>query len=458
MIQTNNKSTKFRQLISILIPILITQVGVYSMSFFDIMMSGRYNTADVAGVSIGSSLWIPVYTGLSGIFISLTTVVSQLLGSKKTNTVSYSVIQAVYLSIVIALLVLLIGAFALNPILHFMNLEPTVRHIAHDYLIALSIGIIPIFVYNALRAFIDALGKTRVTMTITMIALPINIFLNYLLIYGKLGFPELGGVGSGYATAITYWIIAILAILVVKKIHPFSIYGIFQKFYPVSWIEWRSLLKIGVPIALSLFFETSIFSAVTILMSEYDTITIAAHQIAMNFASLLYMVPLSISMALTIVIGFEVGAKRYKDAREYSFIGIALSLIMAFISASILFLFREPVASIYTQDHPVILLTMHFLIYAIFFQISDAIQAPIQGILRGYKDVTIAFYMSLVSYWVLGLPIGYILANYIHMGPDGYWIGLISGLALGAIGLALRLRFIQQKRFSSDRVKNEVNS
>ena len=183
------------------------------------------------------------------------------------------------------------------------------------------IGIIPIFVYNALRAFIDALGKTRVTMVITLVALPINICLNYLLIYGKLGFPELGGVGSGYATAITYWIMAIIAIFVVIKIHPFSVYGIFRKFYPVSWNEWRSLLKIGLPIGLSIFFETSIFSAVTLLMSEYDTITIASHQIAMNFASLLYMIPLSISMALTIVIGFEVGAKRYKDAREYSFIG-----------------------------------------------------------------------------------------------------------------------------------------
>ena len=115
---------------------------------------------------------------------------------------------------------LLIGAFALNPILHLMNLEPSVRQIAHDYLIALSLGIVPIFVYNALRAFIDALGQTKITMTITIGALPINICLNYLLIYGKLGFPELGGVGSGYATAITYWIIAIIAILLSLKVHP----------------------------------------------------------------------------------------------------------------------------------------------------------------------------------------------------------------------------------------------
>ena len=191
-------------------------------------------------------------------------------------------------------------------------------------------------------------------------------------------------------------------------------------------------------------------------MSAYDTITIASHQIAMNFATLLYMIPLSISMALTIVVGFEIGAKRYKDARDYSFMGIALSLTMAFISATVIFLFREPVASIYSQDQQVITLTMHFLIYAIFFQISDAIQAPIQGILRGYKDVTIAFYMSLVSYWLLGLPIGYILANIVHMGPDGYWIGLISGLALGAIGLSMRLRNIQ-KKYSLRKEQDNMN-
>ena len=332
-------------------------------------------------------------------------VVSQLIGSKQTKSVPFSVMQAVYLSIAIALFVLFVGAFALNPILHMMNLETSVRQIAHDYLIALSFGIVPIFIYNALRAFIDALGQTKITMAITIGALPINIGLNYLLIYGKLGFPELGGVGSGYATAITYWIIAIIAILVVIGMPPFSVYRVFRTVHPISWGEWRSLLKIGVPIGLAIFFETSIFSAVTLLMSEYNTVTIASHQIAMNFASLLYMIPLSISMALTIVVGFEVGAKRYKDARAYSFIGITLSLTMAFVSAAILFFFREQIASIYTQDKQVLVITMHFLIYAIFFQISDAIQAPIQGILRGYKDVTIAFYLSLVSYWVLGFPL-----------------------------------------------------
>ncbi|MDQ0883645.1 MATE family efflux transporter [Peribacillus sp. V2I11] len=447
MNQTYTKTQKIRLLFYILIPILITQISMYAMTFFDVMMSGQYSTQDVAGVSIGSSLWTPVYTGLSGILIALTPVVSQLVGSRQSKSVSYSVMQAIYLAVALSLFILIIGAFSLNPVLNAMDLENSVHMVAHDYLIALSFGIIPLFVYNALRAFIDALGQTRISMIITLCALPVNVLFNYLLIYGKFGFPELGGVGSGYATAITYWLIALVAIFVVIKINPFSTYKVFSEFFRVSWKEWRALLLIGVPIGLAIFFETSIFSAVTLLMSKYDTVTIASHQIAMNFASLLYMIPLSISMALTIVIGFEIGAARYKDAKEYSWIGISMALTMSLVLSTILFLFREPVASLYTKDHEVMMLTSHFLIYAIFFQISDALQAPIQGILRGYKDVNVTFAMSLVSYWILGLPIGYFFAKYTDMGAFGYWIGLISGLAIGAIGLAARLRFIQQVKY-----------
>ncbi|MGG0409815.1 MATE family efflux transporter [Peribacillus simplex] len=447
MNQTYTKSQKIRLLFYILIPILITQISMYAMTFFDVMMSGQYSTQDVAGVSIGSSLWTPVYTGLSGILIALTPVVSQLVGSRQSKSVSHSVMQAIYLAVALALFILIIGAFSLNPVLNAMDLEDSVHMVAHDYLIALSLGIIPLFIYNALRAFIDALGQTRISMIITLCALPVNVLFNYLLIYGKFGFPELGGVGSGYATAITYWLIALVAILVVIKINPFSTYKVFNEFFRISWKEWRALLLIGVPIGLAIFFETSIFSAVTLLMSKYDTVTIASHQIAMNFASLLYMIPLSISMALTIVIGFEIGAARYKDAKEYSWIGISMALTMSLVLSTILFLFREPVASLYTKDHEVMMLTSHFLIYAIFFQISDALQAPIQGILRGYKDVNVTFAMSLVSYWILGLPIGYFFAKYTDMGAFGYWIGLITGLALGAIGLAARLRFIQQVKY-----------
>ncbi len=449
MQKTYTKRGKIRQLFTILFPLLITQLSLYAMTFFDIMMSGRYSTADVAGVSIGSSLWMPIYSGLGGILLAIPPIISQLIGAKDTKKVPFNIIQAIYLALAMGVGITIIGAIFLNPILNMMNLEPAVEQIAHSFLIGLGFGILPLFVFNVLRSFMDGLGQTRISMLITLSALPINIIFNYLLIYGKLGFPELGGVGSGYATAITYWLIFIIATLVVMKAEPFASYRIFERFYRVSLKNWKTLLVIGLPIGFSIFFETSIFAAVTLLMSSYDTITIASHQIAMNFASFLYMAPLSISMGLTIVIAFEVGAKRYSDALEYSKIGISIAVLMSLIFSLVIFFLREQVAAIYTDDQVVLKLTTHFLIYAIFFQISDAFQAPIQGILRGYKDVNFTFFMSLVSYWIIGLPFGYILANLTDLGPFGYWIGLISGLALGAIGLLTRLLFLQRVKYSS---------
>ncbi|WP_409306027.1 MATE family efflux transporter [Peribacillus sp. SCS-155] len=447
MNQTNSIKEKLRQFMIILLPILVTQVGLFSMNFFDIMMSGKYSTGDVAGVSIGSSIWVPVYTGLSGILLAITPIVSQLIGAKKRDSVPYSVMQGIYLAVAMAIIIMIVGSFILNPLLNGMDLEGKVHQVAHDFLVALSFGMIPLFVYNVLRSFIDSLGETRVSMAITLISLPVNVLLNYLLIYGKFGFPELGGVGSGYASAITYWIITFIAIFVIKQFRPFSSYHIFRTFFKVSFKEWRAILKIGVPIGFAIFFETSIFAAVALLMSNYSTVTIASHQIAINFASLLYMLPMSISMALTIVVGFEAGAKRLKDAREYARLGIGIAVILSLFCAMSIFFFREYVASVYTDDTEVMRMTAHFLLFALFFQLSDAIAAPIQGALRGYKDVNVTFIMSLISYWVIGLPTGYVFAKYTDMGPFGYWLGLIAGLAVGAIALGSRLYFVQNIKY-----------
>ena len=446
MDQTFSKKGKIKQLLIILIPILITQFGMYSMNFFDTMMSGKFSPNDLAGVAIGSSIWVAVFSGLSGILLAVTPIVSQLVGGRQQNQVAFNVIQAVYLSIMMAIAVIILGFLFLNPLLNIMSLEPEVHRIAHDYLIALSFGIFPLFVYNVLRSFIDALGKTRVSMLITLTALPLNVFFNYALIFGELGFPKFGGVGAGYATAITYWLIMGISCLVILKQHPFTTYQLFSKVYPVAFSKWKEILLIGVPIGFAIFFETSIFSAVTLLMSVFDTITIASYQAAINFASFTYMIPLSISMALTILVGFEVGAKRYQDAKQYSWLGVSMGVMLAIVTGIILFTFRYEIASLYTTDNRVLELTAYFLLYALFFQLSDAIQAPIQGALRGYKDVNVTFLMSLISYWIIGLPIGYYLATYTDMGPVGYWIGLISGLAVGALTLSIRLILVQKRK------------
>ncbi|UAT29169.1 MATE family efflux transporter [Bacillus badius] len=445
MKQTFTINQKIKRLLFILIPILITQLGMFSMNFFDIMMSSRYSADDLAGVAIGSSLWVPVYTGLSGILLAITPIVAQLAGAKKTKEVPFTVMQGIYAAIALAVIVFAIGWAALGPVLNMMHLEENVRDIAKKYVIALSFGIIPVFIYTVLRCFIDALGMTRTSMVITLIALPLNIFFNYTLIFGKWGFPALGGVGAGYASAITYWLITIIAAFVIHREQPFSRYQIFHSFPPISLAKWKEILFIGIPIGLSIFFETSIFSAVTLLMSEYSTKVIAAHQVAINFASLLYMVPLSISMSLTIIVGFEVGAARLKDAKVFSWLGVGAAICSALLCITLLMLFREPIASFYTKDPEVLKLTTHFLFFAALFQLSDAIQAPVQGALRGYKDVNTTFVMTMISYWVIGLPLGYYLANTTDFGAYGYWIGLISGLTAGALTLSTRLFLIQRK-------------
>ncbi|MGY3714527.1 MATE family efflux transporter [Sutcliffiella cohnii] len=445
MKQAHTYRDRLKIFIKIVIPILITQVSLSSMNLFDIMMTGNVSATDLAGVAVGSGLWIPVYTGLSGILLSITPIVAQLVGGKKGEEVSNSVTQGLYVSIIMSLIVICLGAIVLNPILNVMTLENEVRHVAKYYLIALSFGIFPLFAYSVVRSFIDALGHTRISMIITLLSLPINVLLNYVLIFGKLGLPSLGGIGAGIASALTYWLILIISLFIVLKYQPFAVYGILKSWVPIQFNKWKEILLIGVPIGLSIFFETSIFSAVTLLMSAFDTITIAAHQVALNFASFLYMIPLSISMALTILVGFEVGAKRWKDARQYTFLGISIAVIFSSILAIFLFFLREEIASLYTKDTDVLLLTTVFLIYALFFQLSDAIAAPIQGALRGYKDVNAAFYLALISYWVIGLPIGFILANFTELGAFGYWVGLIVGLAAGAIGLSFRLIHLQKK-------------
>lgn len=436
---------KAQNMVKVITPIFITQVAMYLITFFDILMTGRYNTEHLAGVTIGSSFWVPIYTGLAGILMALTPMIAQQFGANEKEDIRPSIQQGLYLSIVLAIIVFSMIYMIVDPILYAMPLEQAVQSVASDYLIGMSLGLIPLFGYAVLRSFFDGLGETRVSMAIILLSAPINIVMNYLFIYGKLGFPELGGVGAGYASAITYWLIFFIACLTAIKFKPFTAFELFKGWTMIHFKKWKEILSIGLPMGFSIFVEISIFSIVTLLMANYSTETISAHQIALNFTSLLYMLPLSMSMGVTILVGQEVGAKRFKDAKQYGFYSIIATICFSFLAISILLGFREQIASLYSTDDQIITLATTFFIYAAFFQLSDAIQAPVQGILRGYKDVNITFIMAIISYWVIGLPVGYVMANLTPLGPYGYWVGLIAGLTVGAISLSIRLVLIQRK-------------
>lgn len=440
MKETSTLKEKIKQFLHILLPVFLTQISLYMMNFFDVTMTGKYSAVDLAGVAIGSNIWVAIFTGIGGVLTGLTPIVSQAFGAKDHERISRTIEQAIYLAIVFACFVLTIIYFLVPILLENMYIESNVQIVAHQYLQALCIGIVPIFIYYVLRSFMDALGQTKVTMTLTLCSLPLNVLLNDIFIFGRWGIPAFGGVGAGYATSITYCCLLLCAFLLVRFRKPFSTYNILKKFHPISLSIWKQLILIGTPIGLAIFFETSIFSAVTLLMSQFGTTAIAAHQAALNFGSLLYMIPLSVSLTLTIIVGFEVGASRLEHAKQYCIIGISSAVMMAIVASIVLLLFREPIAFLYTNDEHVLQWTKQFLLYVLFFQFSDAVAAPIQGALRGYKDVRFPFFIALVSYWFVGLPVGYIFAHYTTAGPFGYWIGLITGLASGAILLFVRLR------------------
>ncbi|MDX8044378.1 MATE family efflux transporter [Gracilibacillus sp. S3-1-1] len=437
---------KMKLFLKILLPIMVTQISLSAMNFVDTMMSGRVGTDDLAGVAIGSSLWSPIFTGMNGILLAITPIIAQFMGANERHKIHHVVTQAIFLAAMLGIGIIVIGSFALNPILNFMSLDDSVQYIAFHYLGGLAIGIVPLFLSNVIRNFFDGQGFTRITMIITVLAVPFNVLLNYSLIFGHFGLPRLGGIGAGYATGITFWIILIVSIIMTFKVKDVKEYFLFVKWVKPSLKAWKEQLAIGIPIGLSIFFEASIFSVVTLLIGNmFSTIVIAANQVVISFTTLLFMVPLSISMAITIVVGYSVGGKRLDAAKQYSIIGVLGAIGFLALGSVFMFFFREPIAYLYTTDPAVVQMAGQLFIIAIMYQLSDAAQASLQGVLRGYKDVTLPFYIAFVSYWIIGIPSGYLLAAYTDIGPAGFWIGISLGLTGAAVGFFIRLRFVNRK-------------
>lgn len=435
---------KLSNILSVMIPIFVTQLAIIGMNFFDTVMSGNASTNDLAGVAMGANLWMPVFTGINGTLLALVPIIAHLRGENNLQDLPKAVFNGIILAIALGIIIIISGYLFLNDIFVALGLTPVVHLIAVDYLRAISFGIIPLFITTILRSFVDTMGFTRMTMRLFLLTLPVNIFLNYILIFGKFGAPRLGGVGAGYATSITCWLILLSFVVLIKKFSVLKEYSIFAWYTP-SWKRIKEHLSIGLPMGTSIFFETSIFGVVAFFVAKFGTETIAAHQVAINFTSLLYMLPLSFSLALTILVGTEVGAKRYGEAIAYGRTGIISNWCVALCFVAFLLFFREYIGELYGAEGHILTLAKNFLFYAAFFQLFDATAAPIQGILRGYKDVKVTFYISLVAYWVICLPVGIFLDVYGGQGASAYWQGLIIGLLFSAVLLVLRLKKVQNR-------------
>lgn len=438
-------AVRLRRLLDVMIPILITQTAIMAMNFCDSAMSGHAGAVHLAGTAIGGNLWMPVMASLNGILLGSMPIIAHLLGRGERQNIGRVVRHTMLLATVFSLLLLVVGVLFLDRLLGTFGLEPQVHYIAKMYIAAIGVGVLPFFLSTALRALVDTSGYTGITMKIYLLALPVNAFLNYCLIFGKFGAPALGGIGAGLATGITYWLEFFIFVWVVHKLPAFAPLRIFTDKFKFDMAQLRENLSLGVPMGMAIFMEASIFGVIAIFIAKFGTVIIAAHQAAMSFTSLLYMVPLSFSMSLTIVVGVEAGARRFGEALRYSLLGIACNITVAVLLTVFVLFDREFIAGLYTSEPVIIRQTIGFLFYAMFFQVMDATAAPIQGILRGYKDVKATFWAGLAAYWLICLPLGCYFDYYMHFGPSSYWLSLDIGLLCAVLFLGGRFWYLQRK-------------
>lgn len=438
-------AVRLRRLLDVMIPILITQTAIMAMNFCDSAMSGHAGAVHLAGTAIGGNLWMPVMASLNGILLGSMPIIAHLLGRGERQNIGRVVRHTMLLATVFSLLLLVVGVLFLDRLLGTFGLEPQVHYIAKMYIAAIGVGVLPFFLSTALRALVDTSGYTGITMKIYLLALPVNAFLNYCLIFGKFGAPTLGGIGAGLATGITYWLEFFIFVWVVHKLPAFAPLRIFTDKFKFDMAQLRENLSLGVPMGMAIFMEASIFGVIAIFIAKFGTVIIAAHQAAMSFTSLLYMVPLSFSMSLTIVVGVEAGARRFGEALRYSLLGIACNITVAVLLTVFVLFDREFIAGLYTSEPVIIRQTIGFLFYAMFFQVMDATAAPIQGILRGYKDVKATFWAGLAAYWLICLPLGCYFDYYMHFGPSSYWLSLDIGLLCAVLFLGGRFWYLQRK-------------
>ena len=440
----NPKTGELRALITLSGPIIAAQVTQSAMGFVDTVMSGRVSSVDLAAVAIGASIWHPVFLFMLGVLMAVTPSVAHLHGARRPSEIGHHVRQALLLGLALSL-ALMVPIRHAGPLLAWLDVDPAAIPLTLGYLEGFSWGLPAIAGFFALRHFSEGLGCTRPSMIVGAIGLCCNIAANTVLIYGKLGFPALGGAGCGWATAFTLWVMFLAMAVIVWRGPVYRESRLFAAWPRPDRRELAQILRLGLPIGCALFIETSIFAIIALLLGSLGADIVAAHQICLSFATLIFMVPMSLSSAISVRVGHALGAGRTRAARRAAYTGIALAAGIALVTSSLSYLFARPVASLYTANPQVAALAVELLLLGALFQLSDAIQVSTAGALRGYKDTRTPMLLLVFAYWGIGMPVGYTLGFTDLWGhpvgaPHGFWIGLIAGLSAAAVLLSLRLK------------------
>ncbi|MFU8894915.1 MAG: MATE family efflux transporter [Gammaproteobacteria bacterium] len=429
-------------------PLVANNLALAGMGFADTVMAGRLGTVDLAAVAVGNSAWMLVFLFGLGMLMAVSPVVAHAYGAGRWEDAGAVLRQALWLSQALALMAFLVLLGA-GPLLAAIGVDPEVVPLTSGYLYAISFGLPGVFAFLAMRFMSEGVGWTRPIMYAAAVGLVVNVFGNWVLMYGNLGFPRLGAVGCGLASAIAMWSMFATMLVYMLRSRRYQAFALWARFDWPRWPVQREVLGLGLPIAASVEAEVGLFAGVALIMATLGATQVAGHQIAINYASTMFMVPLAFHSATTIRVGQALGRGATRQARRAGWTGIGLCGLFMLVSALVLLLFRHQIAAFYTNDPELLPLATALLTMAMVFQISDGLQVGAAGALRGFKDTRVPMLMNVGSYWLLAFPMAWYAGVYAGLGPVAVWFALIAGLTVTAALLNMRFLRLSNRRVAA---------
>ncbi|RCS27263.1 MATE family efflux transporter [Polaribacter sp. WD7] len=432
---------------------MLGMLGHTFVSFIDNIMVGQLGTAELAAVSLGNSfMFIAMSIGI-GFSTAITPLIAEADSSNNLQQARSSYKHGLFLCTVLGI-VLFLGVYFSKPLMHLMQQPKEVVALAIPYLDLVAFSLIPLVIFQAIKQFSDGMSMTKYPMYATLLANIVNVVLNYILIFGKFGFPEMGIVGAAYGTLASRVIMILyLAILLrFKKRSARIVKNI--KFFVLDVLMLKKIINLGSLSAMQMFFEVAIFTAAIWLSGLLGKNPQAANQIALNLSSMTFMVAMGLSVASMIRVGNQKGLQNFLELRRIAFSIFLLGILLAVFFAAIFFIFHKNLPNLYVDlndstnyadNIEVISIASKLLLAAAFFQISDSIQVVVLGALRGLQDVKIPTVLTFISYWVVGFPVSYFLGKEKMYGSFGIWLGLLAGLTTASILLFIRFNFLTLK-------------
>ncbi|MFK8029745.1 MAG: MATE family efflux transporter [Gammaproteobacteria bacterium] len=412
-------------------------------TFVDFVMAGKLGTRDLASVGVGNTLWSFLFLAGMGVMMAMSPITAQLHGANKPTEIGEAGRQSLWMALLIAVVVFIIMRVGGESVMQLIGIEQELIPLADSYLKALAFGTFGIFGFLGLRYVSEGIGHTKPIMLAAFAGLISNAVGNYIFMYGNFGAPRLGIVGCGYATAFSMWLSLFIMVgyMRVRK----DIYARLTLFDRFEWPQWgriKEFMRIGLPIGGSVTAEVGLFSAAGLIMGTLSTTEAAAHSVAINYASTMFMVPLALHSALMIRVGQRVGSGDVVQARYAGWVGIILCTAFMTLSAFTLLLLRDPITTLYVDDPDVRAVAAQLLMMAMIFQIVDGIQVGAAGAVRGFKDTAIPFYINIFSFWIIGFPVAWYAGTQLGFRGEGVWGGLAAGLTVAAVLLCWRFQYI----------------